>query len=236
MNWGASVPKVYPQMAGKPREFWDLGTPLNDAWLNWALPENRERYTENPAQKIIDDPSDQSPGRSLLHLVTSVASALDRPRRQIDLKRIMRLDLVQWLREEEFYALGFPVRPNPSRTPRYIPCEFWINAEVNWEKEIAEDTDIGFKRIRVVDPLEFPEFELKPKIGRKSHKTLIYQAIDRIQKLVSDFERKRTKEQIRLIREFIESENPQLDVYGKGFGDDAIRKHVKSYFREKNSN
>lgn len=96
--------------------------------------------------------------------------------------------------------------------------------------------DSEFQRIRIVDPHDFKEIELKLKIGRKSHKPLIYQSIEGILPNCPEFEKLQNSQQIEKVRKFIKKEYPHLDPYeGKGFGNDAIRKHVKDYLKERNN-
>jgi len=145
----------------------------------------------------------------------------------------MRKDLIQWLTDEDFYAFGFPVSPKPLRVPRLIICDFWINAEIDWENEIAEDANLKFQRIRIVDPEEFPEIELRPKIGRRSYKLLIFKAIKEILKTNGDFQNETNKKKAEQIRDYIISHWPEIDPFGPGLGDDAIRKITNSYFKDK---
>jgi len=169
----------------------------------------------------------------IVQIANSLVNALAIPKRMTEIEKLMQKDLVCWLTQEEFFAYGFPVFPKPLRVPRLIICDFWINAEINWDSEIAEDANLKFQRIRIIDPEVFPKIERRPKIGRKSFKPLIYCAIEEILKNNQHFKNETNKKKAEQIRNYLISHHPKINPYGPGLGDDAIRKHVNSFFREK---
>lgn len=237
MNRGALEPKVYPQMAGKPQEIWKKGKPLNEAWLNFANEEAKAKYDATREPPPVPDITKAEDGwEAAAMTVQAVSQPFQQFQRRKALVESMQSALCVRLLNEELYAYGSPAHTSSDRTPRRIHSEFWENPDINWEKGIANDANSKFQRIRIVDPRDFPEIELKPTIGRKTHKALIYQAIEGILPNCPEFEKLQNKQQIEKVREFIATKNPHLDPYeGKGFGDDAIRKHVKTYLKERNS-
>ncbi len=165
MNWGASVPKVYPQMAGKPREIWDEGVLLDDAWLTLARAKTKADYAATFDSPEEDYSTAEGRRDALIRASSRLLGHSPEVTRRAQLREAMQSDLLDWLLYEAHYAYGFPVRPSRDRTPRRIPSEFWENPDINWEKGIANDANSEFQRIRIVDPRDFSETELKPKIG-----------------------------------------------------------------------
>lgn len=88
--------------------------------------------------------------------------------------------------------------------------------------------------MKIIDPDDFPNFGLTPKIGRKSHRDKIEAAIKQLDSELANFENGYVhKERNELIRERIKQYHSDLDVYGKHFKDDTIRKIVNAYFKNK---
>ncbi len=192
--------------------------------------------------EAISSPADPliSPVSDVREALSRLAQAVSEPTRRkvrIDLAaEEMRRDLCDWLLHGDLYAYGFPAYPASDRTPRRIASEFWDDATIEWEKGNAAGSDRAFQRIRIIDPQDSPGIDLKPKIGRPSRKVLIDKAIKELNESNPTFEGEYRKTQIRFIREFIKAEYPELDNFGKGFGNDTIRKKLTAYYKSKNSN
>ena len=221
-------------MTIKPREIWEKGIPLNEAWDVWATEENykkleeeHENYFSNPSENI-------SFADGLRRLSSGVLKFNKLQQDKTAALSRMRRDLIEWLTEEELFALGFPVLPAAERTPRLISKEFWINAKIDWEGEIANDEVSKFQRITVVGPEDFPEINIKPKVGRKSHKDLIIRAIQELEKITSDFENYTNKNKTNRIWDYLNIHNPELIRDSRGLKDDTLRKIISSYYKNKN--
>lgn len=217
-------------MPVKPREIWEKGTRLGESWNALATESNRERLRKLDSPNSFEIADNQILSEKLFHLSRTLQNTINKPKERIEIVSSMKRDLIEWLVEGEFYAFGFPVIPKAERTPRRIPNEFWANAEINWNGDIANDEYNKFQRIRIIDPIEFPEIDLKPKIGRKTNRELIYKAIADSLQHNANFANETHKAKANSIREFLKASNRKINPYGPGFGDDAIRKHVNSYF------
>lgn len=205
---------------------------MNQAWLRWAAPNLRKKYEDDSAHDMFDENSDESAGMRVLLAINAVGDALQRPQRKENLRRIMQQEQVELLKQKTFIAYGFPANTN-IRTPRRIEPDFWINNNINWENEFAEDANSKFIRIRIIDPDNFPNIDFKPKIGRKSYKPLIHNAIKEISRTNNNFLIQTHKEKAQQIRENISFHDPKINPYGPGLGDDTIRKITNAYFEDK---
>lgn len=215
-------------MPPKPREIWEKGTSLSEAWYDWSNDVLRKRF-----DKLGGSPDlEPNEGQGLLDAMAGIASALqkvlDQPRQKTKITEEMKTDLLEWLSEEELLAYGFPIRPSPARTPRRIDAAFWINPNVDWDRSTANDAVYAYQRIRIVDPKDFPKIDLKPKIGRKSNGDLIKKHAYLLFKRYPEAVDLTNKDKVLAVRKSIKKENSDIDAYGKGFGDDTIRKHVKT--------
>lgn len=211
---------------------WEEGCCLSVAVRTWCDPEDREIY-ECPLPdhdrlfKAEDGWLQHIRGALSWHMETRECE-----RKKDEALEKMRDKIVFRLIKEDLLAYGFVVGKN-NRSPRLISSEFWDNAEVDWVKEIADNGNSKFNRIRIIDPSEYPELELKAKIGRPSHKEKIYSACEALIERDKEFFRLPNKTKIQRVRDYIESKYPEIDVDGPGMGDDVIRKRIKE-FKDKN--
>ena len=212
----------------KPREIWEKGTPLDDAWYAWSNEKRREEYDALESYSPPQAGTGQNPLAAMASIFGSYQRARAVPQERIRIVEIMKSDLLEWLQEEELFAYGFPIKPRAARSPRRIGSEFWAKPSVNWDKDTAFDPVYGYQKIRIIAPEEAPEIVLNPKIGRPSNGELIqrhaYMLFKRYPEAV-DFT---NKNKALAVRQSIEKENSDIDVYGKGFGDDALRKHINT--------
>ena len=161
----------------------------------------------------------------------TVAKIASSPQRQKQLALDMQAQLIARLKNNRVIAVAFPLWPSPARIPRYIGSEFWTSAQINWEEESAQDQSAEFHRIRIFNPAKFPAFELNRPTGRKTNKQLIDWAISEIRKASPKFKDQVHKTKCDQIREFIRLNCKGMEPTGRGWGDDAIRKHITAYFR-----
>ncbi|MBD3677973.1 MAG: hypothetical protein HUJ27_06160 [Rhodobacteraceae bacterium] len=216
----------------KPREIWEKGTPLDEAWYAWSNEKRREDYDALGSYSPPKVDAGQDPLAALASIVGSIQKISDAPRQRAKIIEDMKADLLEWLQEEELSAFGFPAKPKPARTPRRIDAEFWENPTVDWVQDTAWDAVYKYHRIRIISPEDFPEVKIKPKIGRPSNGNLIQRHAYLLFKGYPEAIDISNKEKAEIVRKSIKNANPDLDVYGKGFGDDALRKHINIIQRQ----
>ena len=211
------------------------GIPLSEAWYVFASPPLREAY-DLPAEEIKIPEKPAADGWEFAANVAnflrkSIAQPKQHAQRLMDLKAEMQTDLFDWLLERDLFAFGHQISPSEVRNYRKIPSDFWNGARPDWDNDAASDVVRRFHKILVIDPEDFEGFDFEPKIGRRSHKAKIEDAIKALNVEIEDFRTGKThKEKNALIRERILLKYPKIDVYGYGFGDDAIRKIANAYF------
>lgn len=217
----------------KPREIWENATPLSEAWLAFSDSKLRQKYQlEKGPPNLPKFDSNWTGFEKAVIALGEVAKIATSPQRQKQLALDMQTQLVGRLKINRLVAVAYPLRPSPARMPRYIGSEFWASAQIFWEEETAQDQSAEFHRIRIFNPAKFPAFELNRPIGRKTNKQIIDWAISEIRKANPKFKDQVHKAKCDQIREFIRLNCRGIEPTGRGWGDDAIRKHITAHFRQ----
>jgi hypothetical protein len=213
-------------MTLKPREIWEKGTSLDDAWYAWSNEKWRAEYDALGSYSPPQADAGQNPLATMASIVGSYQRARAVPQERIRIANIMKADLLVWLQEEELFAYGFPVKPKAARSPRRIGSEFWARPNINWDQNAAHDQGYRYQRIRIIAPEEAPELTLNPKIGRPSKSVLIQKHAYLLFEIQPEFINLSHKNKALAVRQSIKKENSGIDVYGKGFHEDTLRKHI----------
>ena len=210
------------------RKMWEKGCFLSVAVRKWCDPADREIF-ECPLPDV-DRPRKEGDGplQAVADVVVRYQETKECQRKKAEALERMREEILSLLFNEDLLAYGFAIGGN-DRSPRLISSEFWDNAEVDWDNEIADNGNSKFNRLRIIDPSEHPELGLQPKIGRPSNKEKIYSACEALIQRDEDFFRLPNKRKIQRVRDHIKFEHPEIDVDGPGMGDDAIRKRIKEF-------
>jgi len=217
----------------KPREIWEKATPLNEAWLAFSDSKLRNKYElEKGPPNLPNFDANLTGFEKTVIALGEVAKLATSPQRQKQLVLDMQTQLSGRLKSKRLIAVAFPLRPSPARIPRFIGSEFWASAQINWEGESAQDQSAEFHRIRIFNPAKFPDFELNRRIGRKTNRQLTIWAISEMQKANPKFKDQVHKAKCDQIRKFIRVNCKGIEPTGRGWGDDAIRKHITAYFRQ----
>ena len=215
-------------MRPKPREMWEKGMPLSEAVLKWCDPQDREIFERQLPDDYLALKEGEKPFQTLSRMLVSHLEIKGCQRQKANALEIMREEILLKLFNEELLAYGFAMGRN-DRSPRLISPEFWYNAKVDWEQEIVDNGNSKFNRLRIIDPYEYPELELQPKIGRPTKKEKIYSACKELFKRDNGFFQLVNKTKVQKVREYIKHKHPEIDVYGPSMGDDAIRKRIKEF-------
>jgi hypothetical protein len=231
LNSANSNHLFYSKMPIKPREIWEKATPLSEAWLAFSDSKLRKKYQMEKGPPNLPNFDSIPTGfeKTMVAIEAGIKIATS-PQRQKQLALEMQTQLVGRLKNNRLIAVAYPLRPSPARMPRYIGSEFWASAQINWDAQSAQDQSAEFHRIRIFNPGKFPAFELNRRTGRKTNKQLIDWAISEIRKANPKFKDQVHKAKCDRIREFIRSNCKGIEPTGRGWGDDAIRKHITAYF------
>ena len=165
----------------KPKALWELGIPLQKALEYFATDEERQALNnlENPTP-IFSTNSTASFLESAAQITPTLQQALDAPRRTSEIHASIGERALDSLFKEEYYGFGYPVEPSPARTPRRIDSAFWDGCLVDWSSGIAWLGNEQYNRIKIIDPKEYPQFDLSAKRpGPISHADKIKWAIER---------------------------------------------------------
>ncbi len=199
---------------------------LSDAVLKWCEPEDRKIYQRQCPDNFEPYIEVSGPLKPIANFLMQFPQKQQFQTRRKEALGRMREEILLELYNEELLAYGFAIGKN-DRSPRLIPWEFWENAEVDWNDGTVKNGESKYNRLRIIDPYQYPELELQPKIGRKTYKKEIHSACEELYKLDNGFFQLTNKEKARLVREHIKSRYPKIDIYGPGMGDDTVRKLIK---------
>ncbi len=98
----------------KPREIWEKGTSLSEAWYTWSNEKRREEYDALRSYSPPQPNAGQNPLAAAASIVRSYQRAKAVPQERIMIASIMKSDLLEWLQEEELFAFGYPMKPKPA--------------------------------------------------------------------------------------------------------------------------
>ncbi|GHF16574.1 hypothetical protein GCM10017044_08600 [Kordiimonas sediminis] len=208
----------------KPRKIWEKGTDLNKAWLEYATENERQKYLELNNHKMEF-------GNDIGRNIQLVGNLLNRPNQIENLKDELRNSLIQKLKKGDLLAFGYSIYPTLAGVASRIENEFWMLATCKWENDEAHSRFKAYHRIKIINPDLFPDLDLIPEIGRPSKAAIREKAILRCIDKIPEFELLTHKEKAELIRAEIKEENPDIDPYGPGYGDDVIKKQVNKILK-----
>jgi len=112
----------------------------------WSTEENREKLKTISELELEEFNEGKSFFESLIKLSADIQKLTRLPKEKNETIIKMKRDTVEWLTEEDLYAFGYLVLPTAERMLRLIPNEFWINAKINWEDDIANDEVSKFQK------------------------------------------------------------------------------------------
>ncbi|HCY54483.1 MAG TPA: hypothetical protein DF715_02770 [Oceanicaulis sp.] len=215
----------------KPKDLWERGISLQSAWENLAIAEEVAEL----ARLDSWEPEIASNGpKSFWEGLGTFATGAVEFRRNLSLKKELRTRFEERLLDELFneglYGYGYPIGPSPARMPRRIDPAFWDNAIVDWQEGKARLDNVSFNRIRLVDPANYPQFDLSPKRpGPISHADKIRWAISHHTKTDNDFWEKTDVIRIKRMRISIKSEFGIDTSSVRGFGDKTFEKYLLKF-------
>ncbi|WBQ14216.1 hypothetical protein L2D00_05910 [Hyphomonadaceae bacterium BL14] len=215
----------------KPKDLWERGVSLQNAWETLALAEEvAERATLDAWKPEI---AGKGP-KSFLDGLSAIANGALEVQRNLNLRKELRNRfeerILDELFNEELYGYGYPVTPSPARMPRRIDPAFWENPVVEWHEGKARLDNIAFNRIRIVNPERYPQFDLSPKRpGPISHAETINWAIALHTESEPDFWQKSDHIRIQRMRKSINVEFGIDTNSVRGFGDKTFQKYLLEF-------
>ena len=157
------------------RQLWDLGVPLDSAWLEYASADARRRHSELLTLAKFNEHAKAINIQSGLEALNLYSSGLQ----QWSQRREFENELREWLLEELFndqlQAYAYRVSPSRSRSTVRIAAELFEH-DPNWQSESLQARGIEYTEIRVVDPSRMVGFQ-KHRTGRKGSADAIRKAI-----------------------------------------------------------
>src|SRR5690606_37978933 len=105
------------------RQLWDMGVPLDRAWLEFASADAKHRYSELPS--ILGEQAKAANIQSGLELVNLVASSLGQWAQRSEFENELREQLLVELFNDELQAYAYRISPSRSRTPVLIEADLF---------------------------------------------------------------------------------------------------------------
>ncbi|RYZ92650.1 MAG: hypothetical protein EOP06_03610, partial [Proteobacteria bacterium] len=161
--------------------------------------------TEKPVTSLIQSVS-------FLFLAPSQQKAkAEQEARALDL---MRDHLRYWMEVGELVGYGSQVAPTQVRVPRKIPADFWVNAQIDREQEVARDAARTYQRLLVIDPMDFPSEVFQPAFGPKYFGKQIFAVMEKLNSEIPNFRTAELshKQRASLIRNRLSAECPSLNL------------------------
>ena len=220
----------------KPKALWERGIPLQSAWEKFAS--QKETESLQVAEGWLPQ-FDGGPPSSFWDGVVRITGALGELQSNIregrEVREAFEDRILDELFDEELYGFGYPVEPSPARMPRRIDPAFWDGCEVAWGDGKAWLDNLFFNRIRIVDPNDYPQFDLAPKRpGPISHADKINWAISHHAENNDDFWEKGDAIRIGRMRKSINDEFGIDTNSVRGFSDKTFEKYILE-FKKANS-
>lgn len=201
------------------RQLWDLGVPLNRAWLEFASADAKHRYFELPS--ILSEQAKAANIQSGLELANLVASGLGQWAQRSEFERELREQLLVELFNDELQAYACRVSPSRSRAPVRIAADLFDLHDPDWQSETLRARGIEYVEIRIVAPARIAAFQ-KPRTGRKGSAHAIREAIAALQREGFDLCGIDRKLACDAIRDRIGNSHPK----GSGFSNQNLSKYI----------
>lgn len=201
------------------REIWENGIPLNEAWVEFANPDAKRRYSERPTLETFSEQATYiQSGSDMLKLVSiGVRQWSDNGEFQRQLQAL----LLDELFNDQLHAYGYRIAPSRSRTPVRIAADLFECADVDWPRSSMTARGCFYSEIQISDPTCVVGWQ-KPRPGPKGSGDIIRTAIDTIRNRRADFCDIPRKSAFDLIRQEI-GEKP---IAGAGLSNQNLAKYV----------
>ncbi|MBO9581445.1 MAG: hypothetical protein J7498_11190 [Sphingobium sp.] len=158
------------------RQLWNLGIPLDSAWLKFASAEMRRLHSELPtlAKFNREAKADLKAGAGLNKLMQSAVSQMHS---RVNFEHSLRELLLDQLFNSELSAFGFRTSPSVSRSPVRIEADLFDNHTPDWKRETLNARGREYAEIRIVDLTQIQDFQ-RPRTGRKGSAAAIRSTIE----------------------------------------------------------
>lgn len=200
----------------KAKLFWEIGVPLNDAWLKFAPSELGEDYDRAPgfieALSRISDFEGWVGFMKAFH--TASSASIDKQKLEKHLKDELLTDLYN----EQLIATGYRISPSRSGAPVQIDPEDFSFHEPNWKLGTFEANGIKYGNLRICDP----DAITLPKKPSRGSGEVINLAISDLIRDNAEFCQMPRKSACQLVRETLGVEHSR----GNGLSNTNIEKYI----------
>lgn len=197
------------------RQLWEMGVPLNSAWLEFASPQDRQRYSKFPT---FAEFSERMPAAGLKEFAAHALSGSRQLLERYELEADLREHLLELLFNDELQALAFRTAPSTSRSPVRIAPDIFETNDPDWPSESLKARGLEYAEIRIVAPDRKGEV----RTGRKGSAMAIRNAIAHLQNSGVDICAVNRKTACQHIRDELKAGN----IKGSGLSDQNLSKYI----------
>lgn len=203
------------------REIWEKGIPLDEAWLEFADPDAKRRYSERPTLETFSEQAAAANMQSLRDISQLVSAGFQQWSENGRVQEELRELLLDKLFEEQLHAYGYRIAPSRSRTPMRIAAELFESPTLDWKQGEMNARGGTYSEIQIIDPTAITDWR-KPRHGPKGSGDVIRKAIIALQGRGIDLSDMPRKSAFDLIRREIGGARPK----GSGLSNPNLAKYV----------
>jgi hypothetical protein len=163
------------------RKLWEIGVPLNSAWLEFADADDKRRYSGWPISAKLKEQRAASGVPSISEFFGLLSSELSDWKSREEFKGELRESLLESLFSGDLWAFGYRVAPSVGRSPVRIDADSFENDDPDWKHESLIVRGFEYTQIRIVDPAHVENGSSRRK-GRIGSNDAIRGAISSLQK------------------------------------------------------
>ncbi len=157
-------------------QLWEMGTPLSDAWLEFASEEDKARHAQSQRLPKSTVKAGENIYFNIFNIIGDISNTISNNSQNNNIRDQMREALLTNLFNSQFTALAFRIAPSVSRAPVRIDPDMFNNNDPDWINETLDARGFRYSEIRIVDPLEIPD-ATKPHKGRIGSGAIIRRTI-----------------------------------------------------------
>lgn len=166
------------------RQLWEMGVPLDSAWLEFASEDAKRAHAELPTLAKFTEQAKTANVKSGVELLNLYSSGVSQWQHRLQFENELREALLTELFNDQLHAYAYRVAPTRSRSPVRIAAELFDLHDPDWRSESLSVRGIEYVEIRIVDPAHIAARQL-PRAGRKGSADAIRKAISDLQSEVT---------------------------------------------------
>ena len=158
------------------RQLWEMGVPLDSAWLEFASDDVKRRHSELPTLAKFNEQAKAANVQSGSEILNLYSSGMQQWQERLQFENELREALLVELFNDQLHAFAYRLAPSRSRSPVRIAAELFDLHDPAWQSESLSARGMEYAEIRIVDPASIAK-PLLTRTGRKGSAVAIRNAI-----------------------------------------------------------